>query len=163
MDETEKTPIVNRISVVALIIGLIVGFGLGSIDWDNDDVVGMSQTGETSGTVDENTTHTADRSTGTFITVADQKAGSVAIIENVYAPAKGWVAVREEKGNILGAQRLVKDLNENVRVNLLRNTVPSADYRVIIYTDDGDNLFNHKVDTLWEIDGKVVEQMFRTL
>ena len=67
-------------------------------------------------------------------------------------PTKSWIAVADDSngdiGYILGAQRLPAGVYQNVTVELLRDTVSEMPYHVVVFEDDGDDIFNHKSDIL---------------
>lgn len=87
------------------------------------------------------------------VSIADQPAGSVVIIESVTVPPPGvWVAVREvngsDLGNVLGAVR-VSGPRTNVSVPLLRATEPGLSYAVELYRDDGGKTFDLATDSVY--------------
>lgn len=80
------------------------------------------------------------------LSVSNQLAGEVVIVESVNVPAPGvWVAVREMQGstlgNVLGAAR-VGEPRTNVEVPLLRDTENGKEYAVELYRDDGSGVFD---------------------
>jgi hypothetical protein len=38
---------------------------------------------------------------------------------------------------------------ENLEINLLRETLPGHPYAVVLYRDDGDDLFDHEADSVY--------------
>lgn len=87
------------------------------------------------------------------VSVSDQAAGEVVIIESVTVPPPGvWVAVREvfgrDLGNILGAVR-VSGPQSNISVPLLRATEPGLSYAVELYRDDGGKTFDLTSDSVY--------------
>lgn len=98
-------------------------------------------------------TPVTESSTSGAVSVADQAAGNSVLITSVTVPPPGvWVAVREvvgnDLGNVLGATRVRAPMS-NVTVQLLRNTIPGQTYAVMLYRDDGDNIFDHNVDSVY--------------
>jgi len=101
--------------------------------------------------------HAADSSypqlVSTAVAVMSQSAGDTVMVAKVDVPAPGvWVAVEEYQdgmlGNVLGAQRVTAPL-DNVTVSLLRNTIPGAEYAVVLYRDNGDGLFDQDTDSVY--------------
>ena len=84
------------------------------------------------------------------ITVSDQLTGGMVKIDSVSLTFDGWVVVHEdasgEPGWILGAQRFDSGAYSGGQVELLRNTVAGSKYHVMLHEDDGDKMFNHKLD-----------------
>jgi hypothetical protein len=80
------------------------------------------------------------------IVVTDQSAGSVVTVTLVTLTERGWVVVYEDNngalGNILGAKRLEAGTNL-APVTLLRNTVPSMKYYVVLHSDNGNGTFDY--------------------
>jgi hypothetical protein len=85
-----------------------------------------------------------------LINVIDQKAGTMVSIGSVDMPVNGWVVVHEDRngapGNILGAQRFDAGSYAGGQVELLRTTLIGGQYYVMLHVDDGDKLFDHKLD-----------------
>lgn len=90
------------------------------------------------------------------LTVADQKAGNVVLINVSKYPTKsGWVAVREVKdgvlGNILGTARYNMDEGLTAQsIELLRDTTVGGSYQVLFYTNEGALNFTLGEDKLIE-------------
>lgn len=90
------------------------------------------------------------------LTVSDQKAGNVVLINVSKYPTKsGWVAVRELKdgilGNILGTARYNMDEGLTVHsIELLRDTTAGGSYQVLFYTNEGELKFTLGEDKLIE-------------
>lgn len=84
------------------------------------------------------------------ITVFNQKASGVASVSLVSTDSSSWLAVREDRGglvgNILGAKRIDIGTTANVEVPLQRSTEAGKIYHVVLFKDDGDRLFDFKVD-----------------
>lgn len=160
--------------VTALIIGLLVGFALG-VFWEKRRTVPEAAFGsEASAVVGEKRAksmeaeetaapETAEKpavagavtapapSDGFAIQVANQPAGNSVRVAVVSAKTPVWVAVREEKngalGNILGAQKVsVAGESKDIIVDLLRPTVASGKYAVVLYVDAGSPAFNYRED-----------------
>ena len=84
------------------------------------------------------------------LNVLDQLAGSMVSVGVVEMPVNGWVVVHEERdggpGNILGAQRFDAGSYTGGQVELLRTTTIGGKYYVMLHSDNGDKLFDHKLD-----------------
>jgi len=95
----------------------------------------------------ETTTPRAQESNA--VSVVDQPSGDSVAVESVTVPPPGvWVAVREvngsDLGNVLGAAR-VSGPRSSVAVPLLRATEPGRRYAVELYRDDGNDVFDLSV------------------
>ncbi|MFZ1987522.1 MAG: hypothetical protein WAV21_00610 [Minisyncoccia bacterium] len=105
-----------------------------------------------------------------IVSVQDQKAGTTVEVESISiaATANLWVAVAEtdseEITRVLGAARVVSGAGK-IEINLLRATIPNTSYAVVLYRDDGDQIFDLYKDSVY-IDfesGKRVVVPFKTL
>jgi len=101
------------------------------------------------------------------IVVKDQIAGLRVVIDSITLEGSGWVAVHEdvdgELGNILGAQRFDAGTYKGL-VDLLRNTVEGGVYHAVLYSDDGDSVFDHKKDSLiTDENGNIIEAEFNAV
>ena len=91
------------------------------------------------------------------ISVSNQAAGSVVMLDDVVYPfSEGWVGVRDylengELGYVLGAARFSTEQGLLPQeVALLRATTAGETYAVVFYTDNGDRKFNLDDDTMIE-------------
>jgi len=93
---------------------------------------------------------TASVASNNKVIVSDQLAGNMVKIESVSLTFDGWVAVHEDingqPGNILGAQRFDAGSYSGGQVELARASVTGGKYYVMLHTDDGDKMFDHKLD-----------------
>ncbi len=101
------------------------------------------------------------------IVAKDQKAGVVVVLSAVTMPVKnGWIVVHEVRdgglGNILGASRYSeKDGLKPTQVELLRATTAGQTYHVVVYTENGDRVFDKQDDMpVKTADGALVEDTF---
>lgn len=137
--------IINQASIIFLIIGLLVGFGVG---WYVSNLNGDNT--PTKEEVSETDTETSVSKND--LSVSDQPAGLTVLIDSVSLKEPKWIAVREdingEMGNILGALRLQEGAHEGVEVELLRGTNPEELYYVVLYEDNGGDTFDHNFDSL---------------
>ncbi len=85
------------------------------------------------------------------ITIANQIPGEVVLVSEVMMNENGWVAVHDDvdgkPGNILGAYFLNAGTYKNQMVPLLRGVTDDHSYLVVIHKDDGDKVFDYKIDT----------------
>ena len=84
------------------------------------------------------------------LSVKDQSAGSSVEVASMKLTAESWVAIKDEKGWILGAARFAPAAVSGT-VPLLRATVPGKTYTAVIFSDNGDKAFDFHTDTL--VDG----------
>lgn len=88
-----------------------------------------------------------------ILSVGLQSAGSVVAVSRVNVPPPGvWVVVGELREGMvwraLGAAR-VRDTTNDIRVDLLRPTVSGEQYAVLLYRDDGDEVFELRGDSAY--------------
>ncbi len=86
------------------------------------------------------------------LSVNDQVGANSVMVSNVNLPEKSWIAITDDNdGNlsyILGAQRFPAGVHSNVQVELLRPTLANTKYHAVVYTDDGDDMFDFRSDVL---------------
>ncbi len=137
------------IGVGALIIILLVGWMISTRMRVSSTVVGESKTNSS-----DQTPAAANTQTGGALVVEDQAAGESVVITSMDMISTGWIAVREVgTGRVLGAGWFPAGATSGT-VPLLRASVPGGKYEAIVYVDDGDKIFDMKVDDL--IDSVVV-------
>ncbi len=104
------------------------------------------------------------------IVVEDQKAGWTVALGAVTMPvANGWLVVHDTNadgslGKILGAARYSsKEGLKPTAVSLLRATVAGKTYAVVVYSENGDHVFDPKNEDklVMTADGKSVSDMFK--
>ncbi len=180
----EQSRITNS-AIVALIIGLIIGFAGGAYWYKGKLSSTDDKKTDTKTVVDNETTKTGTKietkesakleipkttivSTvldTSIITTPNQKAGDRVVVTKVVSNTEIWATVREDVGgligNILGAKRVGAGTSQDVVIELLRPTVAGMKYYVVLFKDDGDGMFDHKVDTLIESDGSTLVSTFR--
>ena len=163
----------NRVIVGIIVVLLIIGaWYLGA----------TYKPGTMTGSMSTSTTSTATGTTGTqtgtdisgnssssgavsvggeALSVADQPAGSFVVVSSVTLPQDGWVAIRDGSGRTLGAGWFAAGTHSAVQVPLLRNTTSGDTYQALIYSDNGDKVFDLKTDTLvMNSDGSVAGASF---
>lgn len=100
---------------------------------------------------------------GDSVSAVDQGAAKVAIAQSVTLSKLGWVAVRDSRDWILGAERLMAGTHKDVAITLLRATEAGKTYEMVLYADDGDMAFDlHKDSLIKESDGSDVSAAFLT-
>lgn len=169
------------IGVVGLILGLILGWLIGrdmpateSVRGTDVNVQDAKEGDTTSTMMPSGEMHDALSSSMTMshesdsaILVNDQGAGSVVTVASVETDTSVWVTVREDNngvvGNILGATRVDAGDSNNIVINLLRPTVAGKTYRIVLFKDDGDKKFDHKIDAPIVSGGVLVSQSFKTI
>jgi hypothetical protein len=185
VEKTRQPSYTKKNLIISFIIGAIIGAG-GYYLVVNSKVLNVKSSKKTeikkdTGNTITNTKNkdTKDKNTKNVITVdkkissvssivvKDQPAGLRVVIDSVTLEGSGWVAIHEDRdgelGNILGAQRFDAGTYKGL-VDLLRNTVEGGVYYAVIYSDDGDNLFDHKKDSLVTgKDGNVVKSTFNAI
>lgn len=148
----DKNTIFSLNVIIALIVGVALGFGGGT--WfsvvrapvDINDALGDADTTEeVAGVAD------AVFSGKNAILVRDQKAGINVEVELVTLENVGWVVIHEDNegalGNALGAQLFDFGSSKGV-VELLRGTEAGRTYYATIRQDDGDRAFDLTKDLL---------------
>ncbi len=169
--------IITTGTIVTLVIGLIIGFALGAYTYggkttskiDVDSLLDNRPATTSDGILgsdsipvmqDEETSAATD----VLVEVTNQVAGTRVIVDEVKADAVSWVAIRDWSaggfGNILGAKRVDAGVSSLATVELLRGTQAGRTYAAVLYRDDGDRVFNHKLDRLLETNGRVVAAVF---
>ena len=99
-------------------------------------------------------TPTVSVAAGETVTATDQPAGDSVRIGEARLSRVSWIAVRDDR-SILGAARIDPPQGggtvSDIVVPLLRNTEAGKMYKVVVYADDGDQIFDFKVDAM--VDG----------
>lgn len=163
--------------VIALIVGVLIGWFIGhgsttsktAITGEkmvaNIDSAMMDDKSKDGSMMSDDSMMMVD--TDAAVMVANQTAGNAVTIASVETDESTWVAVREGKngvmGNILGASRVDAGASNNVVVDLLRPTMAGNDYYVVLFSDNGDRMFDHKMDMPMSSDGTAIAQTFKAL
>lgn len=173
----------SKKTVVAFVAGLLIG---GLLVWvfsagqesSTADKVSKSETKTAASseapatttaqkTEDVKVVKEADQGAFTF-NVANQPAGAIVTLgSDVKYPTKeGWIVVHEDAGGELGRALGASRYNTEVgltpdSIDLLRNTEKGKTYHVVYYTEDGDRMFDLKMDTPMQKDGGgLIKAMF---
>lgn len=160
----------SKKTVVAFIAGLIIGGLLvwlfsGSSDGTSSEKTASGKKDVASAleeklgdTIEEmggaGTTTEKNAPSDEAFSVADQSAGmTVSLGVSLQYPRKeGWIVVHEDVGGELGSALGAARYNTEVEltpasVELLRETEVGKTYHVVYYTEDGDRMFDLKLDT----------------
>jgi hypothetical protein len=86
-------------------------------------------------------------SQGEAVAASNQPAGSSVEVSSMTLARKSWLAVMASDGSILGAGLFPADATSGT-IPLQRDTVAGSTYEVVIYADDGDDIFNFRKDLL---------------
>ncbi|MFA6364898.1 MAG: hypothetical protein WCW78_00650 [Candidatus Paceibacterota bacterium] len=125
-------------SLVSLLVGLLVGWIIFS------PARPATETGE-----NEVSATPLVLSGKNVVSVDDQLPGTTVTIQSVTLENAGWVAIHEDRdgkpGNILGASWFPAGTNSG-SVELLRTTTDGGTYYAMMHNDDGNKLFDYKVD-----------------
>lgn len=153
-------------SIVMFIAGLMVG-GLLVAAWLTLPSPPLTFWQESDTMMSDNASLSLDESGR--VSVGDQEAGDTVRVDSITVPAPGvWVAVREVSGttlgNVLGAARARAPSTEFI-VPLLRSTNGAQTYAIVLYRDNGDDLFDLVSDSVYvDFDtGEPVVAPFATL
>ena len=115
---------------------------------------------ETSVTKNSTSMH-SQAAAGEDVQASDQKAGMSVMVDSVTLKGRGWVAVEDSKNWVMGAERLEAGTHTNVAVTLLRGTVAGQTYKVVLFADDGDKMFDlHKDTIIKNSDGSMLSAAF---
>lgn len=153
--------------VLALIVGLSLGYGWGRQTSGAGDMVMSDESVATTATstgklLGSNGTAIAGTvAEGNSVTVVDQPAGMNVRIKSVTLSEEGWVAVRDGSGITLGAALFPTGTHTDVSVSLLKPTRAGQSYQALIYFDDGTKTFNLKTESIvLDPDGSVAGATF---
>lgn len=166
-------------AVIGLVVGLILGWLIGHNTFSSNNSKNASvQSEQTTTSFTETMPLEEGRSSNALVVnsslseesnsavmVRDQAAGASVSVASVETDASTWVVVREDKngvlGNILGAARIDAGNSSQVVVSLLRPTIVGQTYQVVLFKDDGDKKFDHKIDVPLTSDGVLIAQPFK--
>lgn len=167
------------IGIIGLIVGLVLGWMIGRgnasapVAMSGDKMESENMMMSDKNGSDEMVKNTANvlfsnsmmsEESDSAIMVADQGAGSVATVGSVETDASAWVAVREDMngmpGNVLGAARVDAGESRNIVIRLLRPTEAGKTYQINLFKDNGDRVFDYKVDALMTSGGELISQSF---
>ena len=86
-------------------------------------------------------------SQGETVTASNQPAGASVSIASMTLTRKSWLTVVAANGTILGAGLFPATATEGA-IPLERDTVAGQTYKIVIYVDNGDKVFNFHKDLL---------------
>jgi len=158
--------------MITAIVSFIVGFGISWILFSvpvNAPTNTDSSVSDTEASSTEVTNASSTQSVDGIgsISVVDQVASKTVSIKSVILAHPGWIVIREDRdgqpGNILGAQWLPEGTFDDQFVELLRGMKSQNTYYAVLYNDDGNKLFDYKIDSpLTDNTGNVIMQKFTT-
>jgi len=138
----------NKYFWIAVVLGLIIG-----------DVIGVSLARPQKEVFDGTAT-----TSPYMVIVTDQMVGNTVMVDEAQSDTSTWLAVRENNGDllgrILGAHRMDSGSVTGMPIDLLRPTTANLMYAVVMYKDDGDGVFDNKLDTLIEESGVPIMARF---
>lgn len=154
------------IALVAFTVGLGVSWYVFGRDVINNETPEISDT-TTSTYIKTNSGNPISAITssgGNTIIVNNQSAGDSVVVQSVSFENSGWIAIHEERdsgiGNTLGAGWFPAGTSSGT-IELLRSTVLGGTYYAVLHNDDGDKLYNYKIDTpLTDSNGNVIMVKF---
>jgi hypothetical protein len=156
MDVKENRQLI--IGGIVLVVVLVAGWWL--FTGKKADTTMQDDTTTPSGQVTTSTESTSSSTTevptvvaeaGEAVTVTDQPAGDSVRVAEARLSRVSWIAVRDDR-SILGAARVTPPEGGgtmgDITVPLLRNTETGMMYKIVVYVDDGDQIFDFKVDAI---------------
>ncbi len=91
-------------------------------------------------------------------------AGKSVFVKNVSLKNDSWIVVREDlngsMGNVLGASWLPKGTTGATTVELLRGTEAGRKYYVVLWSDNGDQIFGMDTDKPLTNNGQMISSTF---
>lgn len=139
----------NKKNIIWLAVGIVLVILVGYFFWGQKIAFAPSKNTQATSTQQKNSDPVVVASSK--IVVSGQIPGEVVLISDVTMDEAGWVAVHDnnngQPGNILGAYYLPAGTYTNQMVPLLRGVVDGNSYLVVIHQDDGDKVFDYKIDT----------------
>lgn len=141
--------------IVALVIGLLLGYGwgrqmggAGDMKMDTTQAATSTQPAGASLIGSPQTKVTGTVAEGNSLTVVDQAAGMNVAVRSVTLTEKGWIAIRDESGSTIGAALVAAGTHSDVSVPLLKPTKAGQNYQALIYFDDGTKTFDLQTETI---------------
>jgi hypothetical protein len=155
---TSRTNIIIWV-ILALVVGLLIGYGFGRQMGGAGDMV--TSTDMTSTSTAATTTSKASGllgsgvkpvtgivAQGNSVSVVDQPAGMSVTVKSAMLSQEAWVAIRDSSGATLGAALFPAGAHTDVSVPLLSPTQAGQNYQALIYFDDGTKTFNLHTETI---------------
>ncbi len=99
------------------------------------------------------------------VVVTDQFPGNIVYLSSVQFTKPGFVAIHKDNsgqpGEVIGSQYFDKGINPG-RITLTTSTVESGVYYAVMYTDDGDRIFDASKDMpIKDSAGNIIMKIFR--
>lgn len=147
--QIEKPNKMNKKNIIILTIVIVLVI-LGGYFWGAKKIV-LAPSSNLKETADQQKDSSPTTSSSAKIIVTNQIPGEVVLVAEVNMAEAGWVAIHDNNdgkpGNILGAGYLPSGTYINQMIPLLRGVVDGSSYLAIIHKDDGDKIFDYKIDT----------------
>jgi hypothetical protein len=144
--QIEKPQKMNRKNIVFLIIGMVIILLVSYFFWGQKAFAPIKESN-----VIKKINEEAVLASSAYLEINNQIPGEVIIVSKVTMTEGGWVAVHDDNngipGNILGAYYLPAGNHKDQIVPLLRGVTDDRSYIVVIHQDNGDRIFDYKIDT----------------
>ena len=136
-------------NIIILTAGVVIVILAGYFFWGQK--VALAPSEEIKTTKTETKINSSQEATSAKIAISNQLPGEVVLVSEVIMIDAGWVAVHDnnngQPGNILGAYFLPAGTYQNQMIPLLRGVTDGNSYLIVIHQDDGDKIFDYKLDT----------------
>jgi hypothetical protein len=142
-------------AIVALVIGLLVGYGwgrqmggAGDLKMADEQAATSTQPAGTQLIGSDQAKVTGTVAEGNSLSVVGQPAGMSVVVRSVTLTEKAWIAIRDQSGSTLGAALVPTGTHADVSIPLLRPTQAGENYQALIYFDDGTKTFDLHTETI---------------
>jgi hypothetical protein len=136
-------------NIILTIIGIACLGLAGYLFWAQG--IALAPTPDTGVNLNKDKTENKIITPSSQIVISNQIPGEVVLVSEVTMAIDGWVVVHDNDdghpGNILGAARLSIGTYKNKMIPLLRAVVDNNSYLIVIHQDNGDRVFDYKIDT----------------
>lgn len=155
MDVVKKNQSVIIGIVIAVVVGLMLGYGWGRQTAPTGTEMAVERPATTTAMTSEThllgTNAAAAKTTvaeGNSLAVSGQPAGMSVTLTSVTLSQEAWIAIRDSSGKTLGAALFPAGTHSDVSVSLLRATTAGQSYQALIYFDDGTKTFDLKTESV---------------
>ena len=154
-----------------LITGVVAGLLLGYVLFGNQTVLAPIGGDERNSvtTNKSNFVSPDERSSNqSVIVINTQRPGGAVFIRSIVMTEPGWIAIHDslngQPGNILGAYYFPAGTHTDKIIPLLRAVIDGDPYLAVIHNDDGDRVFDHKMDLpRTSLDGRLQMEAFEVV
>ncbi len=147
----EKTHRFHKKSIFILVIGIVAGLLIGYVIFNRTALAPIGNPLTTQKNPLARTNGQAGDTSSQQIFIDRQIPGDVVLIQEITLNEAGWIAIHDDNngqpGNILGAYYLPAGTHANQLVPLLRGVEDEISYIAVIHDDNGDRVFDYKLDT----------------